>query len=133
MMTQMTPANDLEALWYNFDTTTIISPDSPMYVKRAEDGLKKLTFDLNMSRDYFHGFLCGHVGSGKTTELLRLKEDTKLNQKYLPIYLSVSDMRVDRVHLSHDALMVEIAHAILAQTDKAQLNRDFAKRVEKWG
>ena len=129
----MIQANNLEALWYNFDTTKVISPDSPMYVKRIENCLRKLAFDLRMNQDYFHGFLCGHIGSGKTTELLRLKEDAKLNEKYLPIYLSISELHVDRVHLTHDALMVEMANAILEQTDESQLNRDFAKRVEKWG
>ena len=92
-MTEITPAQNLDELWDIFDPANTVNPESNLYIQRAEDGLKKLTFDLKRNKQAFQSFLCGHVGSGKTTELLRLSQDPALNQKYLPIYISVNDFK----------------------------------------
>jgi pantothenate kinase-related protein Tda10 len=100
-MTQLIPAKNMEAVWDIFDPSAEVNTDSALYIQRAEDGLKKLTFDLQHNKRPFHGFICGHVGSGKTTELMRLKADGKVNQLYFPIYISVQEFNIESVNLTH--------------------------------
>jgi len=52
--------------------------------------------------------LCGHRGSGKTTELHKLRRDASICETYLPVFLTAQDFGAETVHLTHDALLVEI-------------------------
>ena len=86
--TPLTPAKNLEEVWKNFDPTLVIDPTSDLYILRIDPGLKKLSFEIRMTEEPLHAFLCGHRGSGKTTELARLCNDPAINDKYLPVYLT---------------------------------------------
>ena len=134
-MTEQTPATDIKSLWRIFNPANIISSQSSFYVERSENSLQKLPFELEESNGAFKGFLCGHVGSGKTTELLRLCEDPALKQQFCTIYLSVSKFQYDHITLTHDALLVEIVKAMLVQFNdlKLTLSRDYETELNDWG
>lgn len=134
-MSEQTPAKDIKSLWRIFNPANIISSQSSFYVERSENSLQKLPFELEESDGAFKGFLCGHVGSGKTTELLRLCEDPALKKQFCTIYLSVSTFQYDQVTLTHDALLVEIVKAMLneVKTQNLNLSRDYEKDLNDWG
>lgn len=131
-MTQLTPATDLEQLLDVFEPTAQVDVDSDFYVKRDEDGLKKLARKLKRNR-VFHGFLCGHVGSGKTTELIRLSQNSEIKKQYFPLLLRVGDLKIDSVNLTHDALLVGIALELLEKTNKDELDRTYQEHIDNWG
>jgi hypothetical protein len=132
-MTSLVPAKTMEEVWHIFNPANEVNPDSSLYIQRAEDGLKKLTFDLKLNPNPFHGFLCGHVGSGKTTELMRLNVDAKINEKYFPIYITAQSFTIESINLTHDALLVEMGRQLIAATTKDQLDRGFEDDLNKWG
>ncbi|MCP4115531.1 MAG: AAA family ATPase [Desulfobacteraceae bacterium] len=111
--TTLTPAKTIEEVWQNFDPTLIIDPASEQYIPRTDPELQKLSFNLKHSRHHIHAFLCGHRGSGKTTELNRLCLDEKITQKFSPIFFTAQEFGSDGVHLTHDAIMVGIGQRLI--------------------
>ena len=105
------PATSLKEIWDVFEPTLLINPTSEFYIHRTDPKLQKLTFDLKQTRNDLHAFLCGHRGSGKTTELNRLCHDTEIQERYETIFLTAQDFGSEVVHLTHDALLVEIGLA----------------------
>lgn len=128
--TKITPAKNLDEVWHNFDPTLIIDPNSEQYVSRINLELQKLTRHLLRLQRPFHAFLCGHRGSGKTTELHRLCMEERIRDKYFPLFLTVREFAVDRAHLSDDAVLVEIARK-LAQS--GMVAEGFKKEIDDWG
>ena len=128
-----TVAKNLDDIWEIFDPMAAVDMDSTFYIPRNEDQLEKLTFNLKRNKRHFHSFLCGHVGSGKTTELKRLQADKEINQLYFPLYISVQELNIESVSLSHDALLVEIGRQLIAKTNKEELNPDFTQELNNWG
>lgn len=126
-------AKNLDDIWEIFDPMAAVDMDSTFYIPRNEDQLEKLTFNLKRNKRHFYSFLCGHVGSGKTTELRRLQADEKINQLYFPLYISVQELNIESVSLSHDALLVEIGRQLIAKTNEEELNPNFTKELNNWG
>ncbi|MEE8367132.1 MAG: hypothetical protein V3S30_02335 [Thermoanaerobaculia bacterium] len=62
-------AGSLRDLRIVFDPQLAVDPESDLYVERNEPQLQRLKLDLGDCREPLHAFLCGHRGSGKTTEL----------------------------------------------------------------
>lgn len=124
------PAKNLEDLLDLFERDQGSKLNDNFYVERQEQGLIKLTKKLKRNRR-FHGFVCGHVGSGKTTELKRLESDSQIQKIYQPIFISVDDLNIDVVNLTHDALMLNIALKLMAQFD--WLKTQFEGEIDKWG
>ncbi|MFT4927185.1 MAG: hypothetical protein ACI8WB_003291 [Phenylobacterium sp.] len=132
-MTALRPAQNLDEIWDIFDPSAVVDTNSDFYIQRSEDGLKKLTFNLKRNKRHFHGFLCGHVGSGKTTELRRLAEDDKINELYFPLLVSAQALLSDTVNLTHDALLVGMGLQLIKQATAEQLNPSFEKELNDWG
>jgi hypothetical protein len=65
---KITPAGTMLEVWEVFEPTLVVDPTSEFYIPRTDPKLQKLTFDLKQSKSDLHAFLCGHRGSGKTTE-----------------------------------------------------------------
>lgn len=80
-LSSLAPARTLDEVWSVFDPTLAVNPNSHLYVPRTDPQLQKLRFDLLHAPEYLHGFLCGHRGSGKTTELRRLCQDPEIQQR----------------------------------------------------
>jgi len=126
-------AGDLDGLWEVFDPTLMVDPASSFYVPRKEAGLNKLVFRLERITGPMHAFLCGHGGSGKTTELNRLRRDSRIQERYLPIYLTVQQFGAEAVYLTHDALLVEIARELVRQGTSYGMDPELAKELDAWG
>jgi len=128
--TKITPAKTLQDVWQNFDPTLVIDPDSKQYISRTDSALQKLSFTLINSKHHMHAFLCGHRGSGKTTELNRLCMDENIKNKYTPIYLTAQEFGSEGVHLTHDAVMVEIGKKLSEDTN---IDPDLTAEFNDWG
>jgi hypothetical protein len=126
------PAKNLDEVLELFELTTGVDVESDFYVPRDEDGLRKLTKKLLRNRQ-FHAFLCGHVGSGKTTELIRLSKNKKINVLYFPLFISLNSLKIDNANLSHDALLLGIGLQLIEQTSAKQLNRNYTDELTQWG
>ena len=124
------PAKNLEDLLDLFERDQNTELNEHFYVERQERGLNKLTRKLERNRR-FKAFVCGHVGSGKTTELKRLKSDPKINALYQSVFISVDELNIDVVNLTHDALMLNIALQLMDQF--AWLKADFESEINDWG
>lgn len=128
--TKISPAKNLDGIWHNFDPTLIIDPDSDQYVTRTDPEISKLTSHLLRSRRPFYAFLCGHRGSGKTTELNRLCMDERIRDKYFPLFLTAREFAGDRVNLSDDAVLVEIARKL---NECDVVDKAYEKEINDWG
>lgn len=131
--TDLTPATTLREVRRNFDPQTVVDPNSEFYIKRTDPGLKMLAFQLADAIGITHAFLCGHGGSGKTTELNRLCNDPEILERYYPVYLTTEKFDSEAVHLTHDAVMVEIVKGLLEAGDEKGLPSVYREDFEKWG
>lgn len=134
--TQITPAKDLEVMWNNFDPLLLVNPESPQYIQRKDRELQRLFFDLKHSTKVVHAFLCGHRGSGKTTELSRLCLNKDIIEKYHPLYLKADAFGGDAAHLTVDAVFLEIGRRIVALKDesgKPLIPQNYENELNDWG
>ena len=122
------PAASLEEMWSIFDPTLAVDPAS-----NPDPQLLKLCFELKRTPHHMHAFLCGHRGSGKTTELKRLRALPEITEKYLTVYLTAQDFGSEAVHLTHDALLVEIGLALVSVGEQYGLDSTLADELDKWG
>lgn len=132
----ITPATDLESMWTNFDPLLLVDPGSPQYVPRKDAALKKLVFELQHANNPVHGFLCGHRGSGKTTELSRICMDPAIQVKFQPLYLRAEEFGGDAAHLTVDAVFLEIGRKLVgwkSDDGKSFLPTSYGKELDEWG
>ena len=129
----ITPATTLQELLEVFDPTLVVNPVSEFYVPRTDPKLQKLNFVLKQSKVDLHAFLCGHRGSGKTTELNRLCLDKDIEKKYFTIFLTAQDFGSEVVHLTHDALLVEIGLAMVKSGKHSGIPGKLAEELNDWG
>ncbi|PCI25555.1 MAG: hypothetical protein COB67_10655 [SAR324 cluster bacterium] len=131
--TDLTPVKSLEEAWVSFNPNNVVDPRSEFYIPRTDPALSKLTFRLRRTQGVTHAFLCGHRGSGKTTELNRLCSDPEILKKYIPIYLTTQNFGSHSVHLTHDAIMVEITRRLLEEGKNHQLPSAYRDEFNNWG
>ncbi|MFP4389889.1 MAG: hypothetical protein ACLFPR_13210 [Desulfococcaceae bacterium] len=129
------PATDLESMWTNFDPLLLVDPGSPQYIPRKDDALRKLAFEIRHARNPVHAFLCGHRGSGKTTELSRLCMDESIQKKFLPVYLRAEEFGGDAAHLTVDAVFLEIGRKLIRQEKDGErlLPKNYESELDEWG
>jgi hypothetical protein len=127
-------ANDLDGFDAVFDPTLAVDPTSRFYVPRQDYKLARLADRLKKNRSAaFHAFLCGHRGSGKTTELLRLCGDREIAERYTSVFVTAQSFGTETTALTHDALMVEIGLA-LVETGRAHgLDPQLEEALDRWG
>ena len=126
-------ASSLTEVWNVFDPTLVIDPTQGFYIPRTDPKLQKLTFDLKRSPHDLKIFLCGHRGSGKTTELNRLRNDLEIKDKYFTIFLTAQDFGAEVVHLTHDALLVEIGSELVTKGSRMGMPDALADKFNEWG
>ncbi|GFO54847.1 hypothetical protein GMSM_18540 [Geomonas sp. Red276] len=124
------PAKTLKDVWDVFEPTLLIDPRSEFYISRTDPKLQKLSFDLKQSRNDLHAFLCGHRGSGKTTELNRLCHDPEIQSTYETVLLTAQDFGTEVIHLTHDALLVEVG---LALSKSGYVSNGLTEELNSWG
>ncbi len=132
----ITPATDMRGVWRNFDPHLLADPKSRQYIERKDAALQKLINTLEYAPRPIHAFLCGHQGSGKTTELKRIYTHSKIQRQYIPVYLTAKDLGGDLAHLTVDAVFLEIGRKLLEladETDTKLLPQGYADELDKWG
>ncbi len=127
------PARTLKEVMRVFDPNRTVDPRSSFYVRRPDLGLRKLSFKLGDSESPLYAFLCGHRGSGKTTELKRLLATQEISERYQTVYLTATTFGDDPVYLTHDALLLEIGFALAEQGKGRRLGKDFGEELHQWG
>lgn len=129
----ITPATTLQEVWEVFEPTLVLNPTTEFYIPRTDPKLQKLTFDLKQTKADIHAFLCGHRGSGKTTELNRLCHDPEIQGKYLTILISAQNFGSEVVHLTHDALLIEIGLELVTKGLRLGMPQSLADEFDSWG
>ncbi len=129
----LSPAGTLDEVWTVFNPDLSVDPNSEYYIPRTDPKLGKLSFGLKRSAGFFHAFLCGHGGSGKTTELKRLCLDPDILKKYHAIYMTTKNFTSEFVHLTHDAVMVEIGLKLIEEGKAFDMDPALEKELENWG
>ncbi|HEX2251869.1 MAG TPA: hypothetical protein VHQ65_01215 [Thermoanaerobaculia bacterium] len=128
------PARSLEDFDEAFDPALIVDPESRFYAPRSEYKLRRLRERLaEYPRRPCHLFLCGHRGSGKTTELMRLERSPELQERYLTLFMTARRFGAETTYLTHDALMVEIGLSLAEEAERRGLGDEYRKEVEDWG
>jgi hypothetical protein len=130
---QITPATNLDQVYDNFDPILSVDPDSKFYIPRNDQELHKLSFELKRNKTDLHAFLCGHRGSGKTTELQKLCLDKDICEKYLPIFLTAQNFGAEAVNLTHDALLIQIGLKLVEIGEEHKLKASYGDELEAWG
>jgi hypothetical protein len=129
-------AQDLEAAWQNFEPSLNLPfPEGePFFVHREDKNLKRLRRDILRSVENVKTFfLCGHTGSGKTTELNRLEKDPELNDKFYTIFTSSKGF--DPQSFTHIDILMLIGFKIYeaAIDDKSfETPTNLKKELEDW-
>lgn len=130
---EITPATNLDQVYDCFDPILSVDPTSEFYIPRNDQELHKLCFQLKRSKTPLKAFLCGHRGSGKTTELQKLCLDTEIGEKYLPVFLTAQDFGAETVNLTHDALLIEIGLSLVKLGKEHNLQSAYEKDLDTWG
>lgn len=128
------PARSLEDFEATFDPTLAVDPESRFYVPRTDVRLRRMVRRLRQGADRpQHLFLCGHRGSGKTTELLNLQQKDELQESYVTVFLTIQQFGAEIVDLTHDALMLEIGLRLAERADGEGVAHDFRNELDDWG
>ncbi len=127
------PASDLAGIRRIFHPAIVVDPGTDLYEPRNEVELTKLAMDLADAVAPIHAFVCGHRGSGKSTELGRLVARPEMREAYETLFLSAADFGNDAVDLTHDALLVEIGLVLAARARLLGVANDGVERLEAWG
>jgi hypothetical protein len=82
------------------------------YVQRTDSPVEVLVTTLEMEDDSTKFLLAGHIGSGKTTELRRLKEE--LDEQYTVIWID-TETALERYNIGYAEVVVLIGQEICRQ------------------
>lgn len=139
------PTHPLEAL-ANINFEEAVGPDDPRFVDTdvARGGVgapQRLAkkFSLDLSNDVFfptgkkHVLLFGPIGSGKSTELLRLARTLEKGRRLFPILLNVRG-EIDINNLQYADVLMALASAVAREFDKLALDVPAAslEALRKW-
>ncbi|MFH0727208.1 MAG: hypothetical protein V2B19_12815 [Pseudomonadota bacterium] len=127
------PATTLKEVWEVFDPMLAVDPSTNFYIPRTDPKLQNLSFKLKQMEAPLHAFLCGHRGSGKSTELKRLCLDPEIQDKYFTLFLTAQHFGSEVVHLTHDALLVEIGVSLAEKGTKVGMPESLAEELNDWG
>lgn len=135
------PLEVLQSL--NWDDPVL--PDDPRFVNTDEARgenvqlrlVRKFGYDTQKNRlfapGHKHVLLFGPIGSGKSTELLRLNADLQKSKKLYPIALNLRS-EVDINNLQYSDMLMAMAKAVVQELDRLNLTvpaQELAK-LENW-
>ncbi len=134
-----TIANNIDEAYRVCDPDLPLEANDSRYVDLTESrGLKRIantiTRNINRSADNVQVkmLFTGHRGSGKTTELLRLKEELESNE-YFTIYMDVETL-LDLGSLNYLDVLVAIAKQIheTLHEQNIPLNKELLEQIASW-
>jgi hypothetical protein len=125
-------AENLEDAWYNFDPdlTLPIPKGKAFYVERERYSLARLKSNLLRTKQSKKYFVCGHKGSGKSTELNYLAADRELQQRFKIVHFSLNET-CDYKTLTYIDLPVSIALQ-LRENPELRLSDDWKRELDEW-
>ncbi len=128
-------ATTLEEAWSRFDPSLPLPVDSPFYVEREDNPLGRLQRALLLVRGSAPPkyFFAGHRGSGKSTELNRLVDNTDILKRYWPVKFSVRD-ECDFNDLTYIEVLLAMGAQIFNQYRAAggRMKDDLLNELEGW-
>jgi hypothetical protein len=125
-------AKNLEEAWHNFDPDLILPmPEGrAFYVERKKHSLAKLRLNLLRAKQPKKYFVCGHKGSGKSTELNCLAVDKDLANKFKIVHFSLYET-CDFATLTYIDLPVSIALQLKENAD-ISLSNKWKDELDQW-
>lgn len=125
-------ANNLKDAWHNFDPDlTLPMPEGQaFYVKREKYSLAGLRLNLLRAKQTKKYFVCGHKGSGKSTELNRLAADKELQERFKIIHFPLNET-CDYNTLTYIDLPVSIALQLRENTNLS-LSNGWKDELDQW-
>jgi hypothetical protein len=139
-------AQDLPTAWLNFDLSIPLTPQTPItpgqpsrnnpfYVQRPDRKIDELRVELqnDFAIDPPKYLLSGHKGCGKSTELLRLAADPRIQQKFWVVHFSVYKL-ADINDLDFQDVLLLIGQQLFEQyrAQKGKLDDDFLEKLNAW-
>jgi len=130
------PARTLRDAFNAVDPALPLSPGDPRYVdctdvRGDEDVVGRLYNAIIRSDRSMHQLCTGHRGSGKSTELLRLK--ARLEQAGYEVIYFVAEDDLDLNDLIYSDLLLAVARRIDAHARERQVSLDQElKSIERW-
>lgn len=129
---------ELDEAYNRFNPKEPVTPSSPFYVNcdevRGEQGeyvAAHMAGELSMlSRDYAHFLFTGHVGSGKSTELLKTKEILEEEYNYQVVYFDAAE-ELDLYDVHHTDLLLAIASQLYAEK-RLNIDTNTLENVQSW-
>ncbi|MDI6736364.1 MAG: AAA family ATPase [bacterium] len=125
-------AESLEDAWYNFDPdlTLPIPEGQAFYVERGKHSLSRLKSNLLRAKQPKKYFVCGHKGSGKSTELNYLAADEELPKRFKIVHFSLNET-CDYTTLTYIDLPVAIALQLREHLDSS-LSKGWKEELDQW-
>jgi len=132
-------ANNLDDLYRNCNPDIPLPADDPRYVELSEVRGTRVISDLIARRidrnddDNFHQqLLTGHRGSGKSTELFRLKKALE-DKGFIVVYIDTEE-QLDISDINYLDVLLCIAKELQAQLsdNEIQLNSDLLAALTAW-
>lgn len=129
-------ATDLENAWLNFEPDPLPSDNHPFYEHRPGEPLERLIIDLRLSvqkASLPKCFFTGYRGSGKSTELNRLAENERIQQRYWIVRFSIKETG-DIQNLDYTDILLSLGAQMYTQyvDSGGKLKGDLLKELETW-
>jgi len=131
-------AEQLNEAYNRFDPKKPIAPSNPFYVDcdqvRGEQGekvAKRMATELSIMRDeYAHFLFTGHVGSGKSSELLKVKELLERDYNFSVVYFDAYE-ELDLYNVHHTDLLLAIAYHLFNEKG-IEISRETLQNIQDW-
>lgn len=138
MSIQKKIVEQLNDAYNHFDPKRPIPPSNPFYVNcdqvRGEQGekvAKRMATELSIIQDdYAHFLFTGHVGSGKSSELLKVKELLEKDYKFSVVYFDAYE-ELDLYNVHHTDLLLAIAYHLYNEKE-IKISKKTLQSIEDW-
>lgn len=127
-------ADNLDLAWSNFDPFFTLPANCPFHVEREDKPLDRLKRALlHQHRQPPKYFFSGHRGCGKSTELNRLADDDKINEKFFVVKYSVKDV-IDVNNLDYVDVLFSIGAQLYIKYIDAgnELRSELIEELDGW-
>ncbi|MGB1253168.1 MAG: hypothetical protein ACPG8W_21325 [Candidatus Promineifilaceae bacterium] len=131
-------ATDLEQAWLNFEPDVPLPPQPdgkphPFYVLRPEDPIGSLRRRLLRPTRDPKLFFSGHRGCGKSTELLRLRVNPKIQKKFFPIFFSIRN-HADIFDIDYRDILLIIGSQMFLQLQESgeSIPNELLTELDSW-
>ncbi|MCP4397324.1 MAG: hypothetical protein GY801_08510, partial [bacterium] len=130
--------SELERAYNNFNPKVPVAPTSEYYVNcdevRGEQGeyvADTMSVELSMmSNDYAHFLFTGHIGSGKSSELLKTREILEEEHRFQVLYFDAAE-QLDLYDVHHTDLLLAVASHVF-EDKSVEIDANTLENVQNW-